>query len=330
MKIRSITRVGSGGRIVIPKDIRSLLELREDDFLEVTADDSGVVSLHRVSAYIPNVKVAMTDDSRKMPARYDMKKVITGIHVGLVSRGNEMRAEELLDQQEALSNVGGVRSMGKAIAIWGAPGSGKTSLSVVLAKLLSKNNNVLILNSDICVPVISLVLPSIDSNGSIGKVLNASSITEDIVAQNINLCPKNDRIGVLGMGFDKNCLTYQPFDRSSCEKLFSVAKSLCDFLIIDCVSLLTADMLSVIALEQVDKVIRVSCIDNKSEIFMRAQMPVLVEDIFHPERHIRVVNKVVDGQPVEGEFDYVLLYNQETKNKFMAGKLFEDYYTKDG
>jgi Ni2+-binding GTPase involved in maturation of urease and hydrogenase len=61
--------------------------------------------------------------------------------------------------------------MSKIITVWGSPNSGKTTLSVKLARELSKDNDVILLSTDIVAPPVGMLLPYIkEKDRSLGRL----------------------------------------------------------------------------------------------------------------------------------------------------------------
>ncbi|MBP9989776.1 MAG: ATP-binding protein [Ruminococcus sp.] len=80
--------------------------------------------------------------------------------------------------------------MGKIIAVYGSPGSGKTSLSLMLARELylkaSDKGKVIFLSSDLNVPSIGLIFPNYkpDEIGTLSAVLDSTDISENNLLKN--------------------------------------------------------------------------------------------------------------------------------------------------
>lgn len=81
--------------------------------------------------------------------------------------------------------------MGKLIAVWGAPNSGKTALSVKLAEAIYSRSRgksaVIVVFTDIVTPTLPVVFPNFRSEDiySIGSVLSKPDFFADDVVSNI-------------------------------------------------------------------------------------------------------------------------------------------------
>ena len=226
---------------------------------------------------------------------------------------------------------------GRVIAVWGSPSSGKTTLCAVLAKQFArKNRNVLLLSFDTCVPALPIWFPHTEPKGSIGSLLTSLTLTAGDIADKITLYPRDERIGVLAAVREENLVTYPEIGKDMVYRLLDAAKKLCEYIIVDCNSNFMFDMLSLIALERADAVIRLQTPDARGMLYHASQLAVLDGEIFNTGRHVKVCNLVKEYHPLEetanaaGGFDAVLPFNEELESKYLTGKLFEEFYTRKG
>lgn len=100
------------------------------------------------------------------------------------------------EREEEMPEEGGV------LAVWGSPSSGKTVVSVKLAEHLAKKkrNVILILADMITPPLPYLCAPSdIEQERSLGSILAASHVTENLIKKNCMFYRKNDYLSMVGM-----------------------------------------------------------------------------------------------------------------------------------
>lgn len=96
---------------------------------------------------------------------------------GIFSRGSGQ--EDACEQED---QSGGV------LAVWGSPGSGKTTVAVRLAKYLAdKRRNVILLLCDMTAPMLPCICPAADleCERSLGSVLAAAHVSENLVKNNL-------------------------------------------------------------------------------------------------------------------------------------------------
>lgn len=76
----------------------------------------------------------------------------------------------------------------QVLAVWGSPGSGKSTVAVKLAKyLVGKKRNVVLLTCDMTAPMLPCICPPADleCEHSLGSVLAAAQVTQSLVRHNL-------------------------------------------------------------------------------------------------------------------------------------------------
>ena len=77
---------------------------------------------------------------------------------------------------------------GGVLAIWGSPGSGKTTAAVKLAKYLAdKKKNVVLVLCDMTAPILPYICPpsDLECEKSLGSIMSAAHVTETLVKYNM-------------------------------------------------------------------------------------------------------------------------------------------------
>lgn len=116
------------------------------------------------------------------------------------------------EREEEMPEEGGV------LAVWGSPSSGKTVVSVKLAEhLAKKKRNVILILADMVTPPLPyLCAPSdIEQERSLGSILAASHVTENLIKKNCMFYRKNDYLSMVGMLKGENVFTYPPYEKES-------------------------------------------------------------------------------------------------------------------
>ena len=94
--------------------------------------------------------------------------------------------------------------MGKLIAVWGSPGSGKTTFSVKLAEALYNRSRgksaVIVVFTDIVTPTIPVIFPNFRSEDvfSVGTILSKPDFFADDVVSNMVMTKDRMNLGFLG------------------------------------------------------------------------------------------------------------------------------------
>ena len=87
------------------------------------------------------------------------------------------------------------------IAVWGSPGSGKSTFSAILARYLTRDKSkAIIISPDQTVPMMPVWFPNenIENNMSLGHILTSSEINNSIIAERVKLLKSYPYVGVLG------------------------------------------------------------------------------------------------------------------------------------
>ena len=156
------------------------------------------------------------------------------------------------EREEEMPEEGGV------LAVWGSPSSGKTVVSVKLAEHLAKKkrNVILILADMITPPLPYLCAPSdIEQERSLGSILAASHVTENLIKKNCMFYRKNDYLSMVGMLKGENVFTYPPYEKEQAAELLQLAAQIAPYVIVDCTSNIASDILSAVALMEADTVL---------------------------------------------------------------------------
>lgn len=223
------------------------------------------------------------------------------------------------------------------LAIWGNPNCGKTTTSIKIARELSlKKKNVIIVMCDTLCPQSMIVLPNAKAEKkSLGSLLSAPNISqEDILSKCITL-DKNQYISILGYENGENIFTYAKYSKERAVDLFILLRHLADYVIVDCSSVFTSDILSTAALEIADKVIRLKNTNLKAVSYFDSYLPLLADRRFNVDNHIKVLSDVKNNEPKEQikekyhDIKYELPHIEEISEQFLCGELFKDLKSKE-
>ena len=137
---------------------------------------------------------------------------------GIFSRGSGQ--EDACEQEE---QGGGV------LAVWGSPGSGKTTVAVRLAKYLAdKRRNVILLLCDMTAPMLPCICPAADleCERSLGSVLAAAHVAENLVKNNLVTHKRLGYLTMLGMLKGENEYTYPPYNEVQARELIDCLREI--------------------------------------------------------------------------------------------------------
>lgn len=167
---------------------------------------------------------------------------------------------------------------GGVVAVWGSPGSGKTTMAVKIAKYLAdKKRNVVLLLCDMTAPMLPCICPAseLECERSLGSVLAAAHVTENLVKNNLITHKRLGYLTILGMLKGENEYTYPPYGEAQARELIDCLREIAPYVVIDCGSYIANDILSAVALMEADSVLRLANADLKSISYLSSQLPLL-------------------------------------------------------
>ncbi|RJE46609.1 MULTISPECIES: AAA family ATPase [unclassified Dehalobacter] len=226
----------------------------------------------------------------------------------------------------------------QVLAVWGSPGSGKTTVSVRLAKYLSdQKKNVALLLCDMTAPMLPCVCPSSDleCERSLGSILAATHVTDLLIKQNCVTLKKMSYLTVIGMLKGENVYTYPPYTQELATELIDRLRDIAPYIIIDCTSYIAHDILSAVALMEADSVLRLVNCDLKSISYLSSQLPLLKDQKWDADKQYRVASNIKPNQAGEnieqvlGNAAFKLPHSNELENLALCGDLFKDLSFKD-
>jgi MinD superfamily P-loop ATPase len=229
-------------------------------------------------------------------------------------------------------------SEGGVLAVWGSPGSGKTTIAVKIAKhLADKRMNTALLLCDMTAPMLPCVCPAseLESERSLGSVLAAAHVSESLVRHN---CVTHKRLGhltLLGMLKGENEYTYPPYGETQARELIGCLREIAPFVVIDCGSYIANDVLSAVALMDADSVLRLANCDLKSVSYLSSQLPLLKDSKWDSDKQYKTASNLRPQQAGEhigqilGHVAFRLPHSPELEGQYLEGDLLADLTMKD-
>ena len=221
--------------------------------------------------------------------------------------------------------------MSKLIAVWGSPGSGKTSFAVKLACAIYEQYNavVLLLSADMTTPGLPILFPcqKADELPSVGVPLSKPEVTSGEVMKSIVTVRDKVNFGILGFGDGENKYSYPAFDSVKSNELITALQGIAHVVVVDCTS--EMDVLSKAAVQRADTVLRLATPDLKSISFFSSQLPVYADPAYKCEQHIVGLNitendvyiPLEDAKACFGGVSFTLPYSREIKQQMLDGEL---------
>lgn len=224
---------------------------------------------------------------------------------------------------------------GKIVAVWGSPNSGKTAFATKLATAIYDNYQatVIVLFTDIETPVLPVIFPNekTEDVGSVGIPLSKVEADRDDVIKNLVVAKNRQNFGFIGYRAGDNKFTYPKFGRAKAEALLVELCKLANYVIVDCTSNLENNVLSSVALEMSEQIIRLASPDLKSISFFLSQLPVYADEKYRLSEHIQGINTPNEDvfMPIEEtkshlkDVRFSVPYCEEVKLQMQKGALTE-------
>ncbi|MTK06609.1 MAG: ParA family protein [Hungatella sp.] len=226
----------------------------------------------------------------------------------------------------------------QVLAVWGSPGSGKTTVSVRLAKYLAAHkHNALLLLCDMTAPMLPCICPPIEleCERSLGSILAATHITDELIRQNCTTLKKMEYLTIIGMKKGENMYTYPPYTTELATELIDHLRIIAPYIIIDCSSYIAYDVLSAVSLLKADSVLRLVNCDLKSISYLSSQLPLLKDQKWDADKQYKVASDVKPNQASEnveqvlGNVTFKLPHSNELEKLGLDGNLLGDLSLKD-
>ncbi|PKM68772.1 MAG: AAA family ATPase [Firmicutes bacterium HGW-Firmicutes-2] len=227
---------------------------------------------------------------------------------------------------------------GGVLAVWGSPGSGKTTVAVKLAKYLAdKKKNVVLVLCDMTAPMLPCICPPTDLEieKSLGSILSATHVTEALVKYNMVTHKKMDHLTFIGMLKGENEYTYASYSKVQAQELVEALRKIAPFVIIDCGSYIANDILSAVALLECDSALRLAICDLKSISYLSSQLQLLQNSNWDTDKQYKVASNIKPNHSIEhmtgavGSVSFKLPYSEELEEQYLSGNLLADMSMKN-
>ena len=221
----------------------------------------------------------------------------------------------------------------RVLAVWGSPSCGKTTIAAKIAGYIAdKGFDVALLLCDTDAPPLPLLAsPSdIETEKSLGSILAAARITENLVMQNAITFKKNKHIVAFGLMKGENSFSYPKYTQVQAKELIDALRDIADFVVIDCSSHLSDDILSTVSLIEADCVLRLINCDLKSISYLSSQLPLLADGRFKSDKQLKAANNVKsihsreNIEQIIGGVTFTVPHSDLLERQYLEGELLKD------
>jgi len=229
--------------------------------------------------------------------------------------------------------------MGKMIAVWGTPNSGKTAFSMKLAESLyqsgrRKQVKVVVVLTDVTAPSMPVVFPMYRSDDiySLGDLLAKTTITADDIFSYTTLIKGKENFGVIGYKENENSHSHPEYNQEKAKSFLNILAANTDYAIIDCMTNPADSILSETALLEADKSIRLTTPDLKCLSYAMSQSKHFMSIGYMPQTQITVINTPVQAfaMPVSdvrghlGKISFTLPFSSALAEQSLEGTVSEE------
>ena len=215
------------------------------------------------------------------------------------------------------------------ISVWGSPASGKTTLATKLGITLDKKNkNTVIIYTENLAVDIAAIYPNEKDFVSMGDLWQQEIEEEEIYKLCMTVAGKNN-LAYMSYMPRENIYSYPLFAKYNVVKAITSLHELYDYIIFDCSSDISSNMITQVALEMSDVVYRLCGTTLKASCFFDSNLSLLSDSRFNIDGHINVLANARAFEPISiyknkyGNMKYELDFDNTIYQQSLKGELPE-------
>lgn len=218
------------------------------------------------------------------------------------------------------------------LAVMGSPSSGKTITSMKIANALAKHKkNVIVVTLDPCCPVIPYLLENkSEQEVSLGELFTQMQVSQNDILKACVEVPNNQYITLLGFKLGESFSSYPKIVANKVIDVFANLRQLADFVIIDCSTVIEADVATIVGLQVADKILKLGTANLKGISYFHTTNRLIADSKFRKEKQISAIGNYRMGQEWEavaqqyGGVSYLVPYCEELESQFEEQRLFDN------
>jgi cellulose biosynthesis protein BcsQ len=217
------------------------------------------------------------------------------------------------------------------LSVWGSPSSGKTLMSVKIARYIaSQKKNVVLVFGDLLAPPLPYVCGenSLECKNSMGDIFAAARINEDVIRQNVILHKRNEYLTMLGYLKSENIFSYPKHEKSHVLLFLECLREISDCIIIDCGSAFS--LFTEVAVAESDVNLTLLNCDLKALSFYASY-----ESFINNDKQIKAISDIKNFDAVDifeqniGGAHFRITHSDEVNKQFLNGNLLGALNQKD-
>ena len=214
------------------------------------------------------------------------------------------------------------------IAVWGSPNSGKSILSTRMAVNLSKGKfKILVIYTESMAVDIAWIYPNEKNFVSMGDIWQKDIDIDEIYGYLMAVKGYNN-LAYLSYKPGENLFSYPVFTKFNVLQRLNELQKIFDYIIIDCVSDISSNMLTTVALEMADIVFRLAGTGLKDSFFFDSNLKLLLDGRFNLNRHISILSNTKYYEPSEvyrmkyDNLRYELAFDEKLYRRVLEGEAY--------
>lgn len=223
----------------------------------------------------------------------------------------------------------------KILAVWGSPGSGKSTFSLKFAHALHEKlrATVIVLFCDITTPTLPVLFPNHKSSDlySVGTVLSKTDIFGNDVVANMVTLKAQMNIGYLGYRSGENRFSFPTYTEEKASALLTVLADIADYVVVDCMTDPEDSILSAVSMRSAGTLFKLCTPDLACLSYYQSQNPIMLTGGSLPERVVPIMNIPRDDLAMLsgdagahlGRFAQVIPYSPTIREQYLEGRLSE-------
>ena len=140
---------------------------------------------------------------------------------------------------------------------------------------------------------------------------------------------------MLGMLRGENEYSYAPYEAEQALEFLTGLRELSSYIIIDCSSYISNDILSAVSLMEADAVLQIVNCDLKSISYLASQLPLLQEPKWRIERHLKTINNIKGQEAINhmeqvlGSVSFQIPHSREVETQYLEGDMLAELGLKE-